>query len=206
MPIRKKADGRRLPLADAFAVLQKCRMKTVLITAVLFASLICGSSVLASTKVRGFSGDRERLVSIAQSLERAALNPELANDRAWAIQWLVDAPDISISACLEPIGGVSRKTYVHADIIIVQYMIAMGAYIIRNPEKRNDAESQQLAGVESALTAYQSIRTAEPLAKSSALENLIGMQRRGDLHGFVREAHRRCLSHEAEKVAPTIDP
>ena len=127
-----------------------------------------------------------------QNLERAPLNPSLRDDRSWAIQWLTDAPDVSVTVCADLIVGVSEKTYAHAPEITVQYMLAMAAFLIENPSKSNDPDAQQLAGIESALNAYRAMRAAQPDDKSPGLEKLFGMQRQGELPDFVRKAYLRC--------------
>lgn len=179
-------------------------MQTAFLPAAILGALICATPALAKTNALQPAGDRERFVSVVQSLEGAPLNPELQNDRAWAIQWLTDAPDISVNACLEPIGGVSEKAYAQAPIVVVQYMVAMAAFIIKHPEQQNDSDAQQLAGVESALRAYQAMRIDQPLSMSSALEKLLGMQNRGKLREFVHKAYRHCLSQGGKEVVPPI--
>lgn len=181
-------------------------MKTAPLFAALLGFLSCATSTIAAAQTQSLAEDQKRFVSVVQNLEIAPLDPELQHDRAWAIQWLTDTPDISVNVCLEPIGGVSGKAYAGAPNIIVQYMLGMGAFIIKNPEKQNDPDAQQLAGVESALRAYQSMRTAQPLAISSMLEKLVEVQKRGELPGFVHDAYLRCLSKGAKEVAPASAP
>ena len=83
-------------------------------------------------------------------------------------------------------------------------MVAMAAFMIKHPEQQNDSDAQQLAGVESALRAYQAMRIDQPLSMSSALEKLLGMQNRGKLREFVHKAYRHCLSQGGKEVVPPI--
>ena len=169
-------------------------MKITTLPAALLALLLCATPAFAQTSAHSSPEDRQRFVSIEQSLERDPLNPSLRDDRKWAIQWLIDAPDVSVNVCLDPLGGVSGKNYAHTPEIVVQYTVAMAAFIIQNPGKSNDPDAQQLAGVEGALSAYRSIRTAQPDDTSPALEKLLGMQSRGELPGFVHKAYLRCMA------------
>jgi hypothetical protein len=75
----------------------------------------------------------------------------------------------------------------------------MAAFIIENPGKSNDPDTQQLAGVEGTLNAYRSIRIARPEDKSPALEKLLGTQSRGELPAFVRKAYLHCSAKGAEE-------
>lgn len=175
-------------------------MKTASLPAILLAFLVWAAPAFAQTTAHSSPEDRQRFVSVVQRLEHAPLDPSLQDDRAWAVRWLTDAPDVSVEACLDPLGGVSEKDYAHAPAIVVHYMIAMAAFIIENPAKANDPDAQQLAGVEGALNAYRAMRIARPNDKSAALEKLLEMQSRGELSGFVRKAYHRCMSKGGEEV------
>ena len=164
----------------------------------LLALLVCATPAFAQTNAHSSPEDRQRFVFIVQSLERAPLNPGLQDDRKWAMQWLTDAPDVSVNACLDPLGGVSDKDYVHAPEIIIQYMFAMGAFIVENQGKPDDPDAQQLAGVEGALNAYRSMRTAQPDDKSPTIEKLLGLQSKGELPGFLHKAFVRCVAKNAK--------
>jgi hypothetical protein len=201
-----KRTYRKRPVADVIVMVQRWRMRTGFFSAALFAHLACGTSAFAQTRAQSSPEDRQRFVSAVESLESAPMSPKLQDDRAWAIQWLTDAPDISVAACLDSLGGVSEKSYAQAPKIIVQYMIAMAAFIIKTPGKKNDPVAQQLAGVESALSAYQAIRTAGGSARSSALEKLLEIKSEGKLLDFVRRANQRCLAQGAEELSPTMTP
>jgi hypothetical protein len=181
-------------------VIQTFRMRISALPTVLLALLVCAAPAFAQTDAHSSPEDRQRFVSIVQNLERAPLNPGLRGDRKWALQWLMDAPDVSVNVCLDPLGGVSDKNYVHAPEIVVQYTLAMAAFILENPGKPDSPDAQQLAGVEGALNAYRSMRTAQPDDKSPALEKLLGMQSRGELPGFVRKAYLHCSAKGAEEV------
>jgi hypothetical protein len=182
----------RSRLADIHAVIQKWRMKITALPALLCALLACATPAIAQTAAQSSPEDRQRFVAIEQKLEHDPLSPTAREDRSWAIQWLTDAPDVSVTVCLDPLGGVSEKTYAHTPDIVVQYMLAMAAFIVENPGKANDMNAQQLAGVEGALTTYRSIRTARPDDKSPELEKLLDTQSRGELPGFVHTAYLQC--------------
>ncbi|MEO6214449.1 MAG: hypothetical protein ABIO86_00340 [Sphingomonas sp.] len=173
-------------------------MKIATLPAVLLALLACAAPSFAQSDAQSSPEDRQRLVSIAHSLERAPLDPGLQEDRSWAITWLTDAPDVTVNLCPDAIPGVLEKDYAHNPEILVQYMVAMGAFIIENPGKSNDPDAQQPAGVESTLNAYRVMRTAQPDDKSPALEKLLGLQSKGELLDFVHKAFLRCRAKSAK--------
>jgi len=144
--------------------------------------------------------DRERFISITMKLENAPLDPKLEADRRWAMNWLIKAPDVSVNVCLAPLGGVSQESYSHGLEVIAQYTFAMGQVVIQHPDVANRPEDQQLAGVEGALNAYQSILRSEPAARSPILDKLVQLRARGELREFVRRALPEC-SGEAEAIS-----
>src|SRR4051794_10008072 len=119
--------------------------------AFLVAGLACATSVGAPAHAQSSAEDRERFVSITRKLQEAPLDRMLQADRQWAMQWLLEAPDVSVNACLTPLGGASMTKYSHSAEIVAQYTFAMAAVVIQHPEAANDHQSQQLAGVEGAL-------------------------------------------------------
>jgi hypothetical protein len=163
-------------------------------TLALCLALVCGLTSASAADTGSSPGDSQRFVSVTRNLEAFPLKPGAKADRAWAIGWLTDAPDVSVSVCADPLGGLVQSDYPYAAEITVQYMFAMAVLIIEHPETAKDPNAQQLAGVEGALIAYRSILRDKPEAKSAALDALLQSQTRGELPDFVRKAYVRCLA------------
>jgi len=139
--------------------------------------------------------DRARFVLITQKLEEAPLQPGTRPDRAWALSWLVDAPDVSVNVCLTSLGGVD-KDYSYASEIVLQYTFSMAALVIEHPETANDPNAQQLAGVVGALKAYRSILRGKPSAKSPILDSLLETEARGEMPESIRKASASCSAKQ----------
>jgi hypothetical protein len=146
----------------------------------------------SASDARSSPEDRQRFVSIARSMEQDPLKPGLKADREWALAWLTAAPDVSVTICADSLGGLLGSHYKYGGEILVQDMFSMGAFAIEHPDRANDPDAQQLAGVEGALKAYRSILRDKPEAKSPVLEDLIQTQSRGELPDFIRKASIRC--------------
>jgi hypothetical protein len=158
----------------------------------LLAILFGGPTPASASSPPSSPEDRQRLVSLTRSLQQEPLNPAMAADRQWALEFLLDAPDIEVTVCANTLGEVIRSKYPYAGEITFQNMVSMAAFLIEHPEAANDPNAQQLAGVEGTLAAYRSILRDKPRAKSPTLEKLIQAQSRGELPGFVRQAWIRC--------------
>jgi hypothetical protein len=147
------------------------------------------------------SSPKEHFVSVARKLERSPLDPNAKSDREWALGWLTDAPDVSVTVCADPLGGLVGSSYEYGPEILIQYMFAMAVRLIERPEASTDPKAVQLAGVEGALTAYQAILAHKPEARSSDLDRIVAAQSRGELPAFVGNAFETCLKKDAERQA-----
>lgn len=153
---------------------------------------IWGLTPAAAADTRSPFEDRQHFVSVTRALEQSPLNPSLKADRVWALEWLVDAPEVEVTICANMMGALVRSKYRYVGEILIQNMFSMAALVIEHPETANDPNAQQMAGVEGALNAYRSILRDEPEARSAALEDLLQTQARGELAGFVRKGWIRC--------------
>ena len=164
------------------------------LVAALGVALVCGPAPASSAGPRSSPEDRQRFVSITRNLEQAPLNPGLKPDLQWALEWLIAAPDITVTICRTSLPGVVESKYPYAGEIVVQDMLSMGAFAIEHPEAANDQAAKQLAGEEGALNAYRSILRDKPDAKFPALDDLLQTQARGGLPEFARKAAISCAA------------
>jgi hypothetical protein len=160
------------------------------------AAIVCGPTPSLAAGASSSQQDRERFVTITRQLERAPLDASLRADRAWAVRWLTEAPDVSVTVCADTLGGVLQSDYPHTQEIVVQYTLSIGAHVVEHPTATNDPIAQQIAGAEGALAAYSSILRDEPDSKSPALEEMLQARARGELPDFVRMAFKNCTESE----------
>jgi hypothetical protein len=163
-------------------------MKKSLSLAIVLLGLVAVSTAQQQEK-RGPSTleERQRFVAITQKMESAPLDPALKDDREWALLWLVQVPDITAEVCTAPLGEFMKKKYKYSPEITIQLTFASGVFVIEHPDQAKDRQAQFLAGVESALKAYQSILKTKPDAKSKALDELLEIQQNSKLADHVRE-------------------
>ena len=157
-------------------------------------ALAVGLTPASASNARSSPEDRQRLVSIARALEQAPFKPGAKADRKWALDWIVEAPDVSVTVCPDALAGIVASDYRFAAEIMFQDMFSMAAHAIEHPEAANDPNAQQLAGVEGALLAYRSILRDKPEAKWPALDGLLQTQSAGGLPDHIREALVRCAA------------
>jgi hypothetical protein len=140
--------------------------------------------------------DRRRFVSITRQLEEAPLEPRLAAERQWALNWLVEAPDVTVTMCGSLWGGLLDEDYPHGAEILFQSTFSMAAALIERPDLAGDPIEQQMAGAEGALRAYREILRDRPEAHSPFLDALVLTQSRGQLRASVSSAWPNCSREE----------
>ena len=136
--------------------------------------------------------ERQRAVSIARRLEADPLNSTLRAERKWALEWLIQVPDIHVKMCTVFLGPVldSKKNF--ASEIMFQMMLSQAAFTIEHPEKASDDLAQYAAGVEGSLKAYESILKSKPKARWPFLDELIQKRDSGGLPGYVKDQMEKC--------------
>ncbi len=138
--------------------------------------------------------ERKRVVDLVNKLERDPLNPDLVKEREWAIQWLIDVPDVTVSVCTEVLGPVMKTRYRYKSDLFGLHTLAAASFIIQHPDKANDDVAVNLAATKSVLAAYQAIVTKDPKSRLKELDELKSTRDSGGLEGYVAVAIARCIS------------
>jgi len=134
----------------------------------------------ASTSEPDAAHRAEALMRIRR-LEQSPLGGNADEDRKWLMSWLLDDPFLDHARyCMEALGPEWRLTYGHAREVETQMLFAsVTPWLESSSEKDNGAA--YVAGIESALNAYQSVLRAEPEARQPALELLLSIRKEGKL-------------------------
>lgn len=157
-------------------------------------ALVLGLAPATAANAQSSREDMARFVSITRKLEAAPLQADSRAEREWALSWLTETPDVSITVCLNALGDLDADSYRYAGEIALQYMFAMAVAVIEEPSLANDQNAQQAAGVAGALKAYRAILGAQPRAKSPALDSLLEIEANGGLPEFVQAASASCAA------------
>jgi hypothetical protein len=146
--------------------------------------------VMASTGIGSpFQADEkeasEKLIKSARFLEQKPLDKDTKELRAWAIKWLIVTDKVSVKVCSLMLGV--EKKYKYSSDLFTQYTIGMAAYKLSNPDKAQDEDAAQLAGVESAVTAYEAIVAEQSKLRNAFMDELVAKRSQGTLPGYVKE-------------------
>lgn len=127
----------------------------------------------------------ETFIKATRFLEQKPLDKDAKKLRSLAMEWLIVTDKVSVKAC-SLLLSVDKK-YKYSSELFGQYTFGMGAYKLANPDKAQDEDLAQQAGVESALTAYEAIVAEQPKAKNSFMDELLAKRQAGSLAAFVKE-------------------
>lgn len=148
-----------------------------------FLTLLLAGCTLVSASPQ--QTEPQRLIESVKLLEENPLNKEAKGARAWAVEWVIATDKVNVKVCAL-ILGVDKK-YKYSSELFSQYTVAMAAFKLANPEKANDEDAAQLAGIESAITVYKAIQKSQPKAKNGFMDNLVIKSADGTLAQFVLE-------------------
>ena len=126
---------------------------------------------------------RQTLINAAKVLEERPFDKDAKKIRSWALGWIIETDKVSVKVC-SLILKVEEK-YKYSSELMGQYTIGMAAFKLANPDKATDEDAAQLAGIESAISFYESMIKTEAKAKNSFMDQLVAKRADGSLAQFV---------------------
>ncbi len=160
------------------------KMKKLIVISALFLIGVTAQFNFAQDK----PSDKETLIKAAQILEAQPFNEKAKDFRTWAMRYVIETDDVSITICSQMFSAIMEKKNKNADELLAQYSMAMAAFKLANPAKANDENSAQLAGMESMLKAYENMVREKPKTKFQALDDLVARRDKGELKKLVDDA------------------
>ncbi|MGH9521570.1 MAG: hypothetical protein ACRD3E_03445 [Terriglobales bacterium] len=167
------------------------RIKTALAFLVFFSTLAAAAA--QTQHAASTPAERDRLVKLAAQLQASPLDPALDSDRAWAMKWIDQIPDITINLCdavFEPM-----KDAPHGNLLAEIFTISATAYIIQHPDKAALDAEVNAAGIKGMLKAYQTIVARAPRQRTDDLDDLLGRLKDGTLQQYVNDQTMKCSTN-----------
>lgn len=165
-------------------------------TKIALAALIVLSCLAATAQTQhapSTPAERQRLLKLATQLQANPLDPALNNDRAWAMKWIEDIPDITVNLCqavFEPMQDAP-----HGNLLAEIFTISATAFIIEHPDKANLDVEVNTAGITGMLKAYQTIIARAPRQASDDLDDLVARLKDGTLQQYVNDQTLKCSTN-----------
>ena len=146
--------------------------------------------------------ERKRAVATTRKLEKEPLSRKSVEARRWLLQWIVEIPDISVTSCHGPLDALQEDEEGYGQLLYVQSVFGMAAFLVEHADKKDDWVAVQAAGIESVLRAYEAIRKADSEARWKALDRLAAAQKAGKLRAIVKDEMAECGKPEEERMGP----
>ena len=99
--------------------------------------------------------------------------------------WIIATDKVHVQICSNLITKIPKK-YKYQSELFGQYPIGMAAFKLANPDKANDEDAAQLAGIESTLTAYEAILKEQPKAQEPFMDGLLAKRADGSLADYLK--------------------
>jgi hypothetical protein len=130
--------------------------------------------------------ERKQALKYIQDFEADPLNPTVIKEREWVMMWVIEVPDVHISACLifEKLPKGNKKD---SNSIFVAEVLAQTAFVLQNPDKQDDLLAQYQAGVEGALRVYEVLLEGNEKDRQPYFDDLIQRREAGTLAQFVKD-------------------
>jgi hypothetical protein len=148
--------------------------------------LLASISSFAADRGPSTPEERAKALTIIRDNEANPLAPNALEQRRWLLVWLAQVPDITVKACMifEKLPKSGKKD---SDLIFGQTVFSQAAFLIQNPDKKDNLLAQYQAGVEGALRLYENLLKTNPKDKDAYLDDLIQRREAGTLTQFVKE-------------------
>jgi hypothetical protein len=149
--------------------------------------LLLASTVSFTQDHRGPSTaeERQQALEYIHSWQADPLGPQARDQFGWVLKWMADVPDLAVQVCTLidlPKGNKKDSTTIFGAMFMAQT-----AFVIQNPDKKDDRLAEYQAGVEGALHVYEQLLKANPKDRQPYLDDLIQRRDAGTLAQFVKE-------------------
>lgn len=164
----------------------------------LFACLFCMCLSIHAFSQDQKPSEKEMLVKASQILEQSPFHEKAKDFRSWAVTYVMQTKDVDVVVCGgSVVAPLLDKKNKYGSELIAQYTIGMAAYKISNPSQANDENAAQLAGLESAIKAYQAMVKEKPKAQFAPMDDLATKLNSGELKKMVDAAN--CGKKSSDK-------
>lgn len=168
--------------------------------------VLAAPSVSAAERGPSTPEERKRAVETARRLEKEPLARRSMDARRWLFQWIVEIPDIHVASCSGPLDPLlADPDDVYGQLLWVQSVFGMTAFLVENPKKAGDWAAVQTAGIESVLRAYESLRRSDSEARWPELDRLEKARKAGKLRAIVEKEMASCGDPDSSMAPPPRD-
>ena len=132
------------------------------------------------------SAQRERFLQIAHSLEKDAFSDEARTQRAWAMTFIENAPDIRVEINLDAMAELTRAAIPNRPALENQFILGFAAFQMEHPENgTGQVAAAYVAAFASCLKVYHQAVALNPTNQMVLFDALVQKDRNGTLQDYV---------------------
>lgn len=172
-------------LKDAVAFTTFTMKKLSFLLIVIMLSL-AAQTVAAQSKAEK---DRASFISNTKLLEKKPFDPNADVARTWGFKWVADTDQVTVGLCGSIMQLIPEKKNKFKAELFMQMTFGMAVFKLENPDKKDDENAANLAGIESMLRAYGVMLVENDKAKNADLDSLVTKQKNGELKAVIDAAY-----------------
>jgi hypothetical protein len=156
------------------------------VVCMLGGTLLLPVATIAADRGPSTAEERKQALTYIHDWEQNPVGPNAKDEFGWVLKWIAEVPDVSVHVCtiLDKLPKGNKK---NSDVIFGAAFMAQTAFVIENPDKKDDRAAEYLAGVEGSLNVYAALVKIHPQDRQDYLDNLIKQREAGTLAQFVKE-------------------
>jgi hypothetical protein len=155
---------------------------------IIFALLVVALSVQSIFAQSKKEKDRAAFISNTRLLEKKPFDPNADAARKWGFMWVAETDEVSVVLCSNTMKLIPEKKNKYKAELLMQFTFGMAVFKLENPDKKNDENAAQLAGLESMLRTYEVMVAEKSEAKNADLDVLLTKRDNGELKTLVEAA------------------
>jgi hypothetical protein len=154
---------------------------------------LCGIAGGALAQEPTSPDKKAEMIRLVDSLEAHPYGGNADSSRKVVMEWLTDAPDVTVTVCSALLGDVEKLEGERDDPgLLLQLMFAEARFILQHPEQAQDEKAVHTAGVKGALVFYDAMKKERPEVKIPTIEKIAKTNADGKLEGFIAAAMEKC--------------
>ena len=138
-----------------------------------------GGSARAAEPTTG--EERAKLVRVIRELEKAPFQAGASRDRAWALQLVENASDITVTINADLLKEVLESEAPDRDVIVSQFILGQTALVVEKPDAAKSDEACAESAYFSALRVYRKAVDRNAENRIDFFDKLDESELRGDL-------------------------
>jgi hypothetical protein len=161
-------------------------IRTIISTLLGCALLAASLPAYSADRAPSTPEERKEALEHIRDWQADPLGSHAKEQFGWVLKWFVEMPDQTVHVCmiLDKLPKGDKK---NGSTIFGGSFMGQAAFVLENPDKKEDLQAEYQAGVEGALKVYEALLKSNPKDRQPYLDDLVQRREAGTLAQFVRD-------------------